>query len=181
VTHARTQHPNAPLTPQGPRRMVVCVLEQRWTIEQTAERFQVEPKTVRKWRDRFVAEDDDGLFDRSSRPHRFPNRTRPKVRGMVLRLRRQHRWGADHIPSRPAWRRRSHPGVSTARRMPLAPLPVPFSWPLTAGQRARRRRATLVRLSAARASAFVAVGGSTPGVWSGGDSDCGGVLAHSAF
>ena len=33
MTHARTQHPNAPLTPEGRRRMVECVLECGWTIE----------------------------------------------------------------------------------------------------------------------------------------------------
>jgi len=97
VTHARRQHPNAPLTPQGRRRMVACVLDQHWTIEQTAERFQVDAKTVRKWRDRYLAEGDTGLLDRSSRPHRSPNQTRPKLRNTVLRLRRRHRWGADHI------------------------------------------------------------------------------------
>ena len=97
MTHARRQHPNAPLTPAGRRRMVACVLDQHWTIEATAERFQVDPKTVRKWRDRFIAEGDSGLLDRSCRPRRSPNRTRPQLVNKVLRLRRQHRWGADHI------------------------------------------------------------------------------------
>ena len=97
MTHARTQHPNAPLTPEGRRRMVACVLEQRWTVEMTAERFQVDAKTVRKWRDRFVAEGDAGLLDRSSRPHRSPNQTHPALRNKVLQLRCRHRWGADHI------------------------------------------------------------------------------------
>lgn len=40
--------------------MVHCVLERGWTVEATAERFQVDPKTVRKWRDRFEAEGDAG-------------------------------------------------------------------------------------------------------------------------
>jgi transposase-like protein len=31
--------------------MVACVLEQHRTIEATAERFQVDAKSVRKWRD----------------------------------------------------------------------------------------------------------------------------------
>ena len=80
MTHARSQHPNAVLTPTGRRRMVRCVLEHGWTIEATAERFQVDAKTVRKWRDRFVAEGEAGLLDRSCRPRRSPKRTpRPVV------------------------------------------------------------------------------------------------------
>jgi len=97
VTHARTQHPNAVLTPTGRRRMVRCVLEEGWTVEATAQRFQIDAKTVRKWRDRFVAEGLAGLRDRSSRPRRSPNRTSRRCRREVLRLRRKRRWGADHI------------------------------------------------------------------------------------
>jgi transposase InsO family protein len=97
VAHARSQHPNAVLTPAGRRRMVACVLEQGWSVEATAERFQIDAKTVRKWRDRFLAEGDTGLLDRSSRPLRSPLRTPSSCRRRVLQLRRQHRWGADHI------------------------------------------------------------------------------------
>lgn len=97
MSYARSQHPNAPLTPAGRRRMVACVLERGWTIEATAERFQVDAKTVRKWRDRFRTEGPAGLADRSSRPHRSPNRTARRLRRRVLHLRRKHRWGADHI------------------------------------------------------------------------------------
>lgn len=77
--------------------MVDRVLQDGWTIEATAERFQVDAKTVRKWRDRFLAEGPDGLEDRSSRPHHSPNRTPRPVRREVIRLRKQRRWGADHI------------------------------------------------------------------------------------
>lgn len=97
MPHARSQHPNAVLTPAGRRRMVACVLERGWTIEATAERFQVDAKTVRKWRDRFVAEGDGGLWDRSSRPRRSPARTPRQCRRRVIHLRRTRRWGADHI------------------------------------------------------------------------------------
>jgi transposase-like protein len=97
VPHARTQHPNAVLTPKHRRRMVDCVLERGWTIEATAERFQVDAKTVRKWRARFLAEGEAGLGDRSSRPHRSPGRTPRWLRGRVIELRRRRRWGADHI------------------------------------------------------------------------------------
>ena len=97
MAHARQQHPNAVLTPTGRRRMVACVIEHGWTIEATAERFQVDAKTVRKWRDRFLAEGVDGLLDRSSRPQRSPNQTRPAIQRRVVALRRRHRWGAAHI------------------------------------------------------------------------------------
>ena len=97
MSHARSQHPNAPLTPEGRRRMVVCVLNRGWTIEATAERFQVDAKTVRKWRDRFLAEGGAGLMDRSSRPHRSPNRTPRQQRRRIITLRQKRRWGADRI------------------------------------------------------------------------------------
>lgn len=95
MSQARRQHPNAPLTPEGRRRMVSCVVEQGWTIEATADRFQVDAKTVRKWRDRFLTEGDIGLMDRSSRPYRSPNRTSDRCRRRVIELRNMRRWGAD--------------------------------------------------------------------------------------
>lgn len=97
MSHARRQHPNAPLTPEGRARMVACVLDRSWTVEATADRFQVDAKTVRKWRDRYLAEGSDGLRDRSSRPHRSPNATSRRKAKRVLHLRRRNRWGADHI------------------------------------------------------------------------------------
>ena len=85
MAYGGTQHRNAPLTPVGRRRMVACVLDQGWTIVTTAERFQVDAKTVRKWRDRFVAQGIDGLQDRSSKPHQSPNRTPRRRRVIHLR------------------------------------------------------------------------------------------------
>jgi len=63
MTHARTQHPNAALTPRQRHKMVALVIDDGWTIEATAERFQVDAKTVTKWRDRFRDQGPDGLFD----------------------------------------------------------------------------------------------------------------------
>jgi len=56
--------------------MVRAVIEDGWTIEAAAERWQVDAKTVRKWRDRWLAEGDEGLADRSSRPRSCPWATR---------------------------------------------------------------------------------------------------------
>ncbi|MEM9041679.1 MAG: IS481 family transposase [Actinomycetota bacterium] len=97
MSNVRTQHPNAVLTPQGRRRMVGCVIDRGWTIEATAERFQIDAKTVRKWRDRFLTEGPAGLFDRSSRPRTSPNRTPVECRRRIIELRKQRRWGAAHI------------------------------------------------------------------------------------
>ena len=97
MPYARSLHPNAPLTPEGRRRMVSCVIDEGWTVTATAERFQVDAKTVRKWRDRFLAEGVSGLVDRSSVPLRSPNRTPKRIRRRVLVLRRKRRWGANHI------------------------------------------------------------------------------------
>jgi transposase InsO family protein len=97
VRHGRSQHPNAVLTPRGRLRMIECVLERGWTVEATAERFQVDAKTVRKWRDRFLDQGRPGLEDRSSRPRRSPNRTPRACRRRVVQLRRRRRWGAERI------------------------------------------------------------------------------------
>ena len=97
MAYGRTQHPNAPLTPEGRRRMVACVVDRGWAVTVVAERFQVDPKTVRKWRDRFLIEGVGGLEDRSSRPQRSPNRTPRRLRRQVIDLRLKRRWGADHI------------------------------------------------------------------------------------
>jgi len=97
MPHVRTQHPNASLTPRGRRKMVRLVIDHGWTIEAAADKFQVDAKTVRKWRDRFLTEGETGLFDRSSRPTSSPNATSVECRRRIVELRRQRRWGAAHI------------------------------------------------------------------------------------
>lgn len=97
MAQVRTLHPNAALTPKIRRRMVGCVMEQGWSVAAAAERFQVDPKTVRKRRDRYRAEGRVGLPDRSSQPRSCPWRTPDAKRSEVINLRHRRRWGADHI------------------------------------------------------------------------------------
>jgi len=97
MTNARTQHPNAALTPLGRRKMVRLLIDDGWTIEAAADKFQVDAKTVTKWRDRFLTEGEAGLFDRSSRPKSSPNETPSECRRRIIELRKQRRWGASHI------------------------------------------------------------------------------------
>ena len=68
------QHSNASLTPRGRRKMVRLVIDHGWTIEAAAGKFQVDAKTVTKWRDRFLTEGGNGLFDRADRSSRRTRR-----------------------------------------------------------------------------------------------------------
>jgi transposase InsO family protein len=56
----------------------------------------VSRKCVKTWLDRYAAEGEAGLRDRSSRPHRSPRRTSVEVEQQIVALRRRERRG-------PAW------------------------------------------------------------------------------
>ncbi|NYF58551.1 transposase InsO family protein [Micromonospora purpureochromogenes] len=56
--------------------------------------------TAKRWADRYRAEGVAGMADRSSRPHRSPNRTRPPLERKVLHLRVKKRWGPARIAGR---------------------------------------------------------------------------------
>ena len=118
MSNAKPQHPNAALTPRQRRKMVLLVIDDGWTIEATAERFQIDAKTVTKWRNRFQAEGDDGLFDRSSRPNTSPNATPPECRRRIIELRKQRRWGAAHIGHEVGRAGSNRPNHSDLRRTP---------------------------------------------------------------
>jgi transposase InsO family protein len=65
-----------------------------WPQARIAEQLGVSRGTVKKWIDRHETEGLAGLEDRSSRPHRNPNRTSPQLEAQVLELRRDHHRGA---------------------------------------------------------------------------------------
>lgn len=85
-------HDNARSTPRG-RLLMVERLQAGWATGEVAAAAGVTAKTVRKWRDRFVAEGEAGLRDRSSRPHRSPTRLPAPVEARIEALRRQRRTG----------------------------------------------------------------------------------------
>lgn len=64
-------HRNAPLTPEGRRRVVELVVIHGWTYRLVADRFQVSVATVSKWVRRYRA--GASMDDRSSGPHVCPN------------------------------------------------------------------------------------------------------------
>ena len=57
----------------------------------------VSRKCVKTWVDRYAAEGEAGLEDRSSRPHRTPTRTPVMVEERVIELRRRERRGRDWL------------------------------------------------------------------------------------
>jgi transposase InsO family protein len=81
-------HQNARTTPHS-RMLIVERLAAGWTVVAVAAAVGVDPKTVRKWRDRFAAEGAAGLRDRSSRPHRSPTRLAEAAADEIAALRRQ--------------------------------------------------------------------------------------------
>ena len=110
-------HPNAPLTPEGRRRLAVLIVEQGWTLRRAAERFQCSPATASRWVGRYVA--GEPLTDRSSRPRRSPSRLSRQTERRIIALRSTRRWGPHRI-GYPLHIPRSTVGRVLARyRMPL--------------------------------------------------------------
>jgi transposase InsO family protein len=114
VTHAR-----ASLTPAGRLKLVQLVLDEGWTQARVAERFQVARGTVSKWVARFRAAGPAGLADRSSRPHRSPNRTPARTERRIIGLRVTRRWGPHRIAYHLGLPQSTVSKVLTRYRVPL--------------------------------------------------------------
>jgi transposase InsO family protein len=89
-------HRNARLTFHG-RLLIVRRYRTGWKQAHIAAAMGVSRKCVRTWIDRYAAEGEAGLRDRSSRPHSMPTRTPAEVEQRVLQGRREHRRGQDWL------------------------------------------------------------------------------------
>lgn len=85
-------HENARTTRHS-RMLMVHRLASGWTPAAVAQAQGVTARTVRKWRDRFAAEGEAGLADRSSRPHHSPTRLDGRAEEEIEALRRQRMTG----------------------------------------------------------------------------------------
>jgi len=85
-------HRNAPLTPEGRRRLCERVDTGRPICHVAAE-AGVARQTLAKWHARWEADGEDGLQDRSSRPYRSPHQTDPQVEDLIEWLRRGMKLG----------------------------------------------------------------------------------------
>jgi transposase len=65
-------HARARLTPNGRRFVVGRVIGEGWSVTAAAAAAGVSERTVYRWLERFRAEGEGGLLDRSSAPKRSP-------------------------------------------------------------------------------------------------------------
>ena len=98
MSHAT--HTNAALTPRARLRLARLIVEESWPIPRAAERYDVSWRTAKKWADRYRAEGPTGMADRSSRPHRQPNRTPSPMVRKIVHLRWKQRLGPVEIGDR---------------------------------------------------------------------------------
>lgn len=89
-------HRNAPLTPEGRRRLIERI-ESGWSVAAAAESMHISRQCAHKWWNRWRNEGEAGLVDRSSRPLRSPNQTPAPLERRIVHLRTTRRLGPDRI------------------------------------------------------------------------------------
>jgi transposase InsO family protein len=89
-------HRNARLTVHG-RRLLVARVAAGMPVAHVAKAMGVSRQCAHRWVNRFAAEGEAGLVDRSSRPRSSPTRTPAAVETAICRLRQQQRRGQDWI------------------------------------------------------------------------------------
>ena len=89
-------HRNARLTFHG-RLLLVQRVAEGSPVAHVAKAMGVSRQCTHRWVNRFDAEGEAGLLDRSSRPHRMPTLTGPDVEDRVVTARVEHRRGQDWL------------------------------------------------------------------------------------
>ena len=90
-------HANARLTVHGRRMLVQRVIEGGRPVAHVAKEMGISRQCAHRWVNRFLAEGEAGLVDRSSRPRSCPRRTPAEVEEQVIAMREQQRRGQDWI------------------------------------------------------------------------------------
>jgi transposase InsO family protein len=98
MSHAT--HSNAALTPRARLRLARLIVDHGWSPARAAERYDVSWRTAAKWAARYREEGPAGMNDRSSRPHRQPNRTPAPMVRKIVHLRWKQRLGPVEIGDR---------------------------------------------------------------------------------
>ena len=88
-------HKNAPLTPEGRRRLVERCRTR--PIAHVAAEMGISRATASKWVNRYKQFGELGLIDRSSAPVRQPTATPGRLVERIESMRREHKWSASRI------------------------------------------------------------------------------------
>jgi transposase InsO family protein len=121
-----------------------------WPQAHIAKAMGVSRKCVRTWLDRYAAEGEAGLRDRSSRPLSSPRRTSGAVEARVLELRRSSRRGPDWIGAELGVPARTVSRVLARHQMPKLSTLDPMT-----GQVIRSSKASTVRYEKSRPGELV--------------------------
>jgi transposase InsO family protein len=97
---AHATHSYAALTPRARLRLARLIVDHGWSPARAAERYDVSWRTAAKWAARYREEGPAGMNDRSSRPHRQPNRTPAPMVRKIVHLRWKQRLGPVEIGDR---------------------------------------------------------------------------------
>ena len=142
-------HRNARLTVHG-RLLIVQRARAGWRQAHIAAAMGVSRRCVKRWLDRYRAEGEAGLHDRSSRPHRIANRTSDARAAAVVALRKQERLGRDEVAARTGVPARTVSRIIARSGLPrLADLD-----PMT-GERIRASKTTAIRYERERPGELV--------------------------
>ena len=90
-------HRNARLNLFGRRLIVQRVRGEGWAVAHAAKAMGISRQCAHRWVARWDAEGDEGLVDRSSRPHCSPTRTPADVEERVVEARLARRVGPDQL------------------------------------------------------------------------------------
>jgi transposase InsO family protein len=89
-------HPNAHLTPRG-RARVFAAVEAGMTVSAACIAFRVSRRWYYRWLPRWQAQGGVGLIERSSRPHRSPQRLSMAQEAAIVALRQRTARGANFL------------------------------------------------------------------------------------
>jgi len=137
-------HRNARLTFHG-RRLLIDRINQGMPVAHVAKAMGISRQCAHRWKNRFEAEGEAGLYDRSSRPRSMPSRVDAETEQQVLQARREHRRGPDWIAAETGVAPRTVTRILRRHDMPrLCELD-----PMT-GEQIRASKTTAVRYERAR-------------------------------
>ena len=79
------------------RKRLIKTYEQTGSIRATARIWNTSPQVVRKWVRRYQKEGENGLKDRSRRPHNIPRQTPPEIEEKVVEARKKTGYGPKRL------------------------------------------------------------------------------------